>query len=62
MFPGLKVSFWPLSADRHNGVCWSSRKQTVRQHGCKWLVSGNANEWSSPCNYRLSKVIIQIKP
>lgn len=25
--------------------------QTVGQHGCKWLVSGNANECSSPCNY-----------
>ena len=47
----LAVHIWPFSADRHNGVCWSSRMQTVGQHGCKWLVSGNANEWSSPCNY-----------
>lgn len=28
----------PFSADRHNGVCWSSR--------CKRLVSTDANGWS----------------
>lgn len=24
---------------------------------CKWLVSGNANGWSSPCNYTFWAVI-----
>lgn len=50
-WPFAKGRDWSFSADLHNGVCWSDRKQAVGQHGCKWLVSGNANEWSSPCNY-----------
>ena len=37
------VSYWPLSAGHHYGVCWSSRMQTVDQHECNRLVSDNAN-------------------
>jgi hypothetical protein len=30
----VTVRFWPFSAGRHYGVCWSSRMQTVDQHEC----------------------------
>lgn len=34
-----EVCFWPFSADPHNGVCWSSRVQTVGQHGFQGLTA-----------------------
>jgi len=28
--------------------------QTVGEHGCNLLLSGNANGWLKPCNYALT--------
>lgn len=53
--------FWPFSASAHYRLCWSSRMQTVAQHECNWLVSGNENEWSSPGNYAKRKPPINRK-
>jgi len=48
---GVFTHSGPFAAGRHYGVCWSSRMQTVGEHGCNLLVSGNANGWSGPYNY-----------